>query len=373
MPYGSAFKLQEKEAENCSYPLRLDVYGSGCDHNCSYCYARAQMIVGGWNNSKNLYHPFPRVADVDCIRNTIIDLPKKKPECVSGSWKKIRPLLVKKLPLRIGAVTDCFQRYMESKTNTGLELLKILTKAKYPAQIVTKSDIIAEPDYIKAMKANADNLLLQISITSTNDNISNTLESGAPPTSKRLRTVLKLVKEGFFTAVRINPLFPIYPDKTLTKISQKSNLRGLPLFEYTKEKKLKVLPIFDLNLIKNIITAFEQAPSKTKGKHTIIGGFVRMPFACVKWVSEAIGWKSQELKNFFQIKRGNCYYYSTEEIKFYYEAIKDLCKRANVPFSVCYDSEENYKKFRNMWANPKDCCNAIGIVKGFEKVFSSCS
>ena len=179
MPYGSAFKLQEKEAENCSYPLRLDVYGSGCDHNCSYCYARAQMIVGGWNNSKNLYHPFPRVADVDCIRNTIIDLPKKKPECVSGSWKKIRPLLVKKLPLRIGAVTDCFQRYMESKTNTGLELLKILTKAKYPAQIVTKSDIIAEPDYIKAMKANADNLLLQISITSTNDNISNTLESGA--------------------------------------------------------------------------------------------------------------------------------------------------------------------------------------------------
>ena len=180
------------------------------------------------------------------------------------------------------------------------------------------------------------------------------------------------MEEGFFTAVRINPLFPIYPDKTITKIAYKSNLRGLQLFEYAKEKRLKVLPIFDFNLIKNIITTFEQAPSKTKGKHTIIVGFARMPFACVKWVSEAIGWKSQELKNFFHIKRGNCYFYSTEEIRIYYETIKDLCKRAKIPFSVCYDSEENYKKFRNMWANPKDCCNAIGIIKGFEKGYQSC-
>ena len=330
------------------------------------------MIVGGWNNSKNPNHPFPRVADIECIRKTLIDLPKKKPKCVSGSWKKIRPLLVKKLPLRIGAVTDCFQRYMESKTNTGLNLLKILTKAKYPAQIVTKSDLIADPNYIEAMKDNRDNLLLQISITTASDNISKRVESGAPSTSRRLNALSKLVRNGFFTAVRINPLFPIYPDGTLVKLANKSNLSGLTLLQKAREKNIQSLPIFNLKLINDIIRVFEQAPTQTKGKHTIIAGFVRLPFACVKWVSEAIDWQPSEIKKFFHVKRGNCYYYTTEEIRFYYEAISELCKNANVPFSVCYDSEENYETFRHMWANPKDCCNAVGVVNGFKKVFSDC-
>jgi hypothetical protein len=66
--YGSALKLQIQEVKRCSHPIRLDVYGSGCDHNCSYCYARAQMIVGGWNNSRNPKHSFPRVVDVGCLR-----------------------------------------------------------------------------------------------------------------------------------------------------------------------------------------------------------------------------------------------------------------------------------------------------------------
>lgn len=373
MPYCSAFKLQENEAKNCSYPLRLDVYGSGCDHNCAYCYARAQMIVGGWNNSKNVKHPFPRVADLDCIRKTLLELPNSQPKCVSKHWKKIRPLLVKKLPLRIGAVTDCFQRYMESKAHAGLELLKILTEAQYPAQIVTKSDIIAEPEYIEAMKNNEDNLLLQISITSGSDSISKVLESGAPPTSKRLDALSKLVKNGFYTSVRINPLFPIYPDGTLVKIANNSNLGELEIFEKASEKMdVQTLPVFNFDLIDDVLSIFEHAPIQTKGKHTIIAGFVRLPFGCTKWVSEALRWKPEELKKFFNIKKGNCYYYSSEEIRFYYNAINELCKKTNVPFSVCYDFEENCTKFRNMWANPKDCCNGIGTVKGFKKVFSDC-
>jgi len=39
-PYKSALQLNEKEKDRCSYPLRLDVYGNGCEHDCAYCYAR---------------------------------------------------------------------------------------------------------------------------------------------------------------------------------------------------------------------------------------------------------------------------------------------------------------------------------------------
>jgi DNA repair photolyase len=51
--YKSALQLNEKEKDRCSYPLRLDVYGNGCEHDCTYCYARDAVKMGGWNNSRN--------------------------------------------------------------------------------------------------------------------------------------------------------------------------------------------------------------------------------------------------------------------------------------------------------------------------------
>ena len=31
------------EGERCKYPTRLDTYGCGCYHNCSYCYAKSLL------------------------------------------------------------------------------------------------------------------------------------------------------------------------------------------------------------------------------------------------------------------------------------------------------------------------------------------
>jgi hypothetical protein len=330
------------------------------------------MIVGGWNNSRNRTHPFPRVADTQCLRELLINKPDRKPKCVSGSWKALRSLIINKLPLRIGAVTDCFQRYMEERTHTGLELLKILTEAKYPAQIVTKSDIVAEDDYVEAMRENRDNLLIQFSITTASDDVSSRLEPGAPVSSKRIQALTRLVQEGFFTSVRINPLFPIFPDATLSRLSSETGLHGEALMNHADTLQMPKLPIFDLSLVDAVTTVFRQSRPSTLGRHTMIVGFVRLPSATIKWVSNALGWSDKELKGFFGKHIRNCYYYSTTEIGHYYEAIRDRCRISNVPFSVCYDSEENYENFRPMWTNQMDCCNAFNNVPGFQKVYKDC-
>lgn len=31
------------EGSKCYYPTRLDTYGCGCYHNCSYCYAKSLL------------------------------------------------------------------------------------------------------------------------------------------------------------------------------------------------------------------------------------------------------------------------------------------------------------------------------------------
>lgn len=43
--------------------------------------------------------------------------------------------------------------------------------------------------------------------------------------------------------------------------------------------------------------------------------------------------------------------------------------RQVIEFSVCYDADDNYEAFRDLWANPADCCNCTGKVPGFTRKF----
>jgi DNA repair photolyase len=51
-----------------------------------------------------------------------------------------------------------------------------------------------------------------MSLSSINRELTRQLEPGAPAPRKRLQALQKLADNGFWTTVRINPLFPIYPD-----------------------------------------------------------------------------------------------------------------------------------------------------------------
>lgn len=54
------------EGDRCKYPTRLDVYGCGCQHDCSYCYAKSLLDFRG------LWHPDdPSIADIDKIRRKL--------------------------------------------------------------------------------------------------------------------------------------------------------------------------------------------------------------------------------------------------------------------------------------------------------------
>ena len=38
-------------------------------------------------------------------------------------------------------------------------------------------------------------------------------------------------------------------------------------------------------------------------------------------------------------------------------------------FSICYDGDDAYEEFQYLWANPEDCCNGKGKIKGFQRAF----
>lgn len=50
------------EGGKCYYPTRLDTYGCGCSHDCSYCYAKSLLNFRGLWNPAN-----PSVADIKAV------------------------------------------------------------------------------------------------------------------------------------------------------------------------------------------------------------------------------------------------------------------------------------------------------------------
>lgn len=174
------------EGGRCKYPVRLDTYGKGCAHNCAYCYARSLLAFRGLWNPKA-----PAVADIHKIRATIFN------KCRKGDI------------VRLGGMTDCFQP-IEKDYRVTYKTIDALNKRGIGYLIVTKSDLVAAPEYLSIMDKRLAHI--QISITSTDDFISKDIEPGASLPSERIRAVEILQKEGFDVAVRLSPFIPQFLD-----------------------------------------------------------------------------------------------------------------------------------------------------------------
>lgn len=179
--FGSFYKSIDNRKFNtwCKYTDRIDTYGCGCAHNCSYCYARSLLDFRGLWDSNN-----PSVANVSKIK---------------GKVKTIDRTRVVKL----GGMTDCFQPIERTQKNT-LRTILILNQFRISYLIVTKSDMVADDEYIKVYDKSLAHF--QITITATDESKSAKYEN-APPPARRIAAVEKLFKHGFDVSVRLSPFF----------------------------------------------------------------------------------------------------------------------------------------------------------------------
>ena len=185
--FKSFYKTVEgNEGSKCKYNTRLDTYGCGCQHDCSYCYAKSLLEFRNLWDTKN-----PRIADIKKIENKVKKLPK-------GTV------------LRLGGMTDCFQPLELVKRNT-YKTIEVLNKYNIGYLIVTKSDIVAKDEYMNIMRK--DLAHIQITVTTLSDDIYKNLnyEKASLP-SKRINAIKKLQDNGFDVAIRLSPIIEEYMD-----------------------------------------------------------------------------------------------------------------------------------------------------------------
>ena len=322
----------------CHYSLEVDTYGRGCVHNCKFCYAKDQLMLKGyWNR------PFPMPMDLSEIRKifyTVFESDKK------SKW---RTVLENKTPIRIGSMSDSFM-WLDQKQRVTHEFLKILKYYRYPNVIFTRSDLVAHEDYLEVM--DPDLSAIQFSISGDNEALTKAIEPGAPSVARRLEALARLKKAGFWTTVRINPLFPTYPDGYFTdKASIKERFSG----------NIPKLSLLDIDSPDAFLDALKDA-----GVPTVLAGFVRLNQTSTSQMGKAA---DVDLKKFFKpehYKPQGESHYSDSEIAYYYKILQSKCAQRGLRFSTCYigNGVKDYHQYQKLWSNKSDCCDAKGNVKG---------
>ena len=132
----------------------------------------------------------PSVADIKKIRKTVEKLPRNTPA------------------IRLGGMTDCFQP-IEKVHKVTYETIKALNRRRIPYLIVTKSAMVADDEYLDIL--DKDLAHIQITVTSTDDELSKTYEKASVP-SERIKAIEKLHAAGYDVALRLSPYIPEYVD-----------------------------------------------------------------------------------------------------------------------------------------------------------------
>jgi len=182
MEFKSPYKQLDRKVNTwCNYTKRLDTYGCGCQHDCSYCYAKSLLSFRGlWN-----------AVEPSTASNIVIA-------------RKIK-LLKSGDIVRMGGMTDCFQP-LELKHKITYNTILWLNRLKIHYLIVTKSELVSNDKYIKIYDKKLAHFQITITSTSKND-----YEKCSVP-QKRINSIEKLYKLGFDVSVRLSPFIYQYID-----------------------------------------------------------------------------------------------------------------------------------------------------------------
>jgi DNA repair photolyase len=164
------------------YPYVVNPY-TGCQHGCTYCYARFMKRVTG--------HKEPWGEFVDVKINA--------PELLGKEIKK-----KKRARVWVSGVCDPYQP-LEATYQLTRQCLEILVRNHWPVIIQTRSPLVLRDiDIIRE----AEDIEVGLSITTADDEIRKLFEPSAPPIPERVQALDELHNAGIRTYAMIAPVLP---------------------------------------------------------------------------------------------------------------------------------------------------------------------
>jgi DNA repair photolyase len=206
----------------------------GCEHGCSYCYARPTHEYLGFSAGLDFESKI-------MVKENAPELLRK--ELSSPKWKPQE--------LAMSGVTDCYQP-IERKLQITRRCLAVLAEFRNPVSIVTKNFLVTRDlDWLRELAAH-NAVRVNISINSLNAELARKLEPRASSPNQRLAAVEKLAKASVPVGVLVAPVIPALNDHEMPSVLAAAKAAGAG-WAYTQVLRLPltVAPVFQEWLERN--------------------------------------------------------------------------------------------------------------------------
>ena len=187
----------------------------GCEHGCSYCFARPTHAYYGLS------------PGLDFETRLF-----QKPNAPARLTEELRKPNYEPAFIALGSNTDPYQP-IEQKLQITRKILEVLWEFRHPCTIITKSPlVIRDIDIIQPMAA-AGLAAVSISVTTLDRDLARRLEPRAPTPAKRLAAIRTLSEANIPVCVLAAPMIPALNDSELESILSAAKEAGVCYANYT--------------------------------------------------------------------------------------------------------------------------------------------
>ena len=199
--------ISRNDSPDVGFDQSINPY-RGCEHGCSYCYARPAHAYMGLSPG--------------------LDFESKlfaKPEAAKLLRAELSAKGYVPKTIALGANTDAYQP-IERERRITRGILEVLSEFNHPVGIVTKSALVTRDIDILAPMAKKGLVKVALSVTSLDPKLCRAMEPRAATPAKRLDALAQLSAAGIPTVVLVAPIVPAVNDSEIEAILSAAKTAG---------------------------------------------------------------------------------------------------------------------------------------------------
>jgi DNA repair photolyase len=199
--------LAENDSPDLGFRFSLNPY-RGCEHGCSYCYARPTHEYLGFSAGLDFERKIMVKDDAPALLRKAFTSPRWEPQVVSLSGN-----------------TDCYQP-AERRLEITRRCLEVFLEFRNPVSAITKSALVARDADLFAALAAYGAAHVFFSVTSLDPELARRMEPRAARPERRLEAMRAVAAAGVPVAVMIGPVVPGLNDAEIPRILEAAKAAG---------------------------------------------------------------------------------------------------------------------------------------------------
>jgi DNA repair photolyase len=241
--------LARNDSPDVGFSVSINPY-RGCEHGCSYCYARPTHEYLGFSAGLDFETKIMVKENAPELLRRELSSPRWQPQVVA-----------------ISGVTDPYQP-VERRLRLTRRCLEVFLEFRNPVGIVTKNHLVTRDiDLLKEL-ARHEAAVVFLSITTLDGHLAGSLEPRASQPAGRLAAIAELTQAGVPTGVMAAPVIPGLTDHELPSILEAAAQAGARFAGYVSLRlPLGVGQLFEQWLQQHVPDKKDKVLSRIRDMH----------------------------------------------------------------------------------------------------------